>query len=187
MIAAATDVLSPDTDEIVLVDESDRPVGYDSKLPPHQNGGRLHRAFSVFIFDSAGRMLLQQRAAGKYHFPLLWTNACCSHPRKDQPVGIAALARLQFEFGFQTPLQHLFSFTYRAEDPISGLTEHEFDHVFVGRFDGEPQPNPAEIADYRWVLPAELLEDVRQFPRRYTPWFKLVLERVLDQVAVATA
>jgi isopentenyl-diphosphate delta-isomerase len=168
-------------DEIVLVDEQDRPVGYAAKLPPHQNGGRLHRAFSVFVFNRRGEMLLQQRAAGKYHFGGLWSNACCSHPRRGQDVADAAAARLRYEFGFDAPLTPLFTFIYRAEDPASGLTEHELDHVFTGAFDGIPQPNPSEVGDWKWVAPADLHADVLANPDRYTPWFKLVLERVLDK------
>ena len=167
-------------DHVVLVDESDRPVGWAPKLAAHEAGGRLHRAFSVFIFDSAGRMLLQRRAAAKYHFGGLWTNACCSHPGAGRAVGEAARERLRHEFGFDAPLEHLFSFVYRAEDPASGLTEHELDHVFVGRFDGRPAPNPQEIDSWQWVDPQELLADVGEHPERYTPWFRIVLERVLQ-------
>jgi isopentenyl-diphosphate delta-isomerase len=166
-------------DDVVLVDEDDRPLGSAPKLAAHQNGGRLHRAFSVFIFDSHGRMLLQRRAPGKYHFGGLWTNACCSHPRVGQPLIESARARLRHEFGFDAPLEERFSFVYRAEDPTSGLTEHELDHVLVGRFDGEPRPNPEEIDAWDWVDPSELLRDVRERPERYTPWFRIVLERVV--------
>ena len=164
---------------IVLVDEHDQPVGYAAKLPPHQGGGRLHRAFSVFLFDRDGRVLLQRRAAGKYHFGGLWTNACCSHPRRDQPVADAAAARLRFELGVDAPLAPLLTFTYRADDPATGLTEHEFDHVFVGPFDGAPQPNPDEVCDWKWVAPADLRADVARHPDRYTPWFRVVLDQVL--------
>ena len=146
--------------------------------------GKLHRAFSVFLFDSAGRMLLQQRAAGKYHFGGLWTNACCSHPRRGQTVIESARARLRHELGIDAPLHELFSFVYRAEDPATGLTEHEFDHVLVGRFDGAPSPNGDEVSDWEWIEPGALLEDVRRRAARYTPWFKIVLERVIRQVAV---
>ena len=131
----------PARDRVVLVDEQDRPLGTAAKLEAHQSGGRLHRAFSVFIFDSAGRMLLQRRGAGKYHFGGLWTNACCSHPQRDEPVVEAARPRLREEFGFDAELTPAFTFIYRATDPASGLTEHEFDHVFFGRFDGEPHPD----------------------------------------------
>jgi isopentenyl-diphosphate delta-isomerase len=167
-------------DHVILVDESDRPLGVEAKLAAHEQGGRLHRAFSIFIFDSAGRMLLQRRADGKYHFGGLWTNACCSHPRPGQDLLDSAHARLRHEFGFDVPLEKRFSFVYRATDPSTGLTEHEFDHVLVGRFDGTPKPNPDEISQWRWVEPRALLEEVDQFPERYTPWFKLVLERVLE-------
>lgn len=168
-------------DDVVLVDENDRPVGSAPKLAAHEAGGRLHRAFSVFIFNSSGQMLLQRRARGKYHFGGLWTNACCSHPGAGRAVADAARARLRHEFGFDAPLEELFSFVYRAEDPVSGLTEHEFDHVFVGRFDGVPAPNPDEIDAWEWVDPDRLLAHVREHPERYTPWFRIVLERVLQR------
>jgi isopentenyl-diphosphate delta-isomerase len=167
-------------DQVILVDESDRAVGFEDKLAAHEGGGKLHRAFSVFLFDSAGRMLLQRRAAGKYHFGGLWTNACCSHPRRGQALMDSARARLRHELGIDAPLEELFSFVYRAEDPATGLTEHEFDHVLCGRFDGAPRPNPEEVSDWEWVEPRELMEDVRRRPERYTPWFKLVLERVIE-------
>jgi isopentenyl-diphosphate delta-isomerase len=169
-------------DHVILVDENDRPVGTAPKLAAHLNGGALHRAFSIFIFNSDGRMLLQRRAAGKYHFGRLWTNTCCSHPREGQPLADSAHARLRHEFGFDAPLEEMFSFVYRAEDPASGLTEHEFDHVFVGRFDGRPEPNPEEIEGWEWVDRTQLLRDVASNPGRYTPWFRIVLERVLADV-----
>jgi isopentenyl-diphosphate Delta-isomerase len=174
----------PELDELILVDEHDIAIGYAPKLAAHQNGGRLHRAFSIFIFNSSGEMLLQRRAAGKYHFGGLWTNACCSHPRRGQETLDAAHARLRHEFGFDTDLRELFSFVYNATDPTSGLTEHEFDHVFVGRFDGAPQPNPDEIGQWKWIQPEALLADVKSHPQAYTPWFKLIVERAL---AVASA
>jgi isopentenyl-diphosphate delta-isomerase len=173
--------MSAAEDDVILVDEADRPVGVMEKLAAHQLGGRLHRAFSVFIFNSAGRMLLQRRAPKKYHFGGLWTNACCSHPRRGEELLASARKRLRHEFGFDVPLEERFGFVYRAEDPASGLTEHEFDHVLAGTFDGTPQPNPDEIVEWRWVEPRELMQDVEQHPERYTPWFKLVLSRVLER------
>jgi isopentenyl-diphosphate delta-isomerase len=167
------------TDDLILVDEHDNPVGYSSKLAAHENGGKLHRAFSIFVFNSAGQLLLQRRATGKYHFGGLWTNTCCSHPRRGQPTLDAAHFRLKEEFGFDTELREIFWFTYRAIDPTSGLTENEFDHVFVGQFDGEPRPNADEIGEWKWAEPEALLADVRADPDRYTPWFALSLERVL--------
>jgi isopentenyl-diphosphate Delta-isomerase len=166
-------------DDVILVDDDDRPVGTAAKLVAHQNGGRLHRAFSVFLFDSAGHMLLQRRAPAKYHFGGLWTNACCSHPQPGPSLVECARARLRYELGIDVPLEEQFSFVYRADDPVSGLTEHEFDHVLVGRFDGQPRPNPDEVEAWEWVEPAALLRDVRSRPERYTPWFRLVLERTV--------
>ena len=166
--------------QIILVDEHDRPVGCCAKLAAHEHGGQLHRAFSVFVFNDKGEMLLQRRALSKYHFGGLWTNACCSHPARGQDTAAAAADRLEFEFGFRTPIAEAFSFVYRAEDRGgSGLTEHEFDHVFVGRFDGTPRPNPQEIDGWRWVSSDDLACDVREHPERYTPWFKIALDRVL--------
>lgn len=172
-------------DQLILVDAADRPVGYAPKLLAHQDGGHLHRAFSVFIFNRAGQMLLQRRAAGKYHFAGLWTNACCSHPYRGQETDDAARARLLYEFGFDAPLVEAFSFVYRADDAASGLTEHEFDHVFLGQFDGPPAPNPLEIDGWRWAEPGELLADVDACPQRYTPWFKIALVRVIEHRADA--
>ena len=169
-------------DHVILVDETDRPVGAAPKLAAHERGGTLHRAFSVFIFNAAGEMLLQRRAGGKYHFGGLWTNACCSHPRRGETLLDSARARLRHEFGFDVPLEERFSFVYRADDPASGLTEHEFDHVLVGTFDGTPNPNPDEISDWRWVEPQKLMADVERSTERYTPWFKLVVRRVLKHV-----
>ena len=176
------DVDGASPDHVILVDENDRSLGSAPKLAAHLDGGRLHRAFSVFVFNSAGRMLLQRRAAGKYHFGGLWTNACCSHPREGPTLVESARARLRHEFGFDVPLDELFSFVYRAHDPASGLTEHEFDHVLVGRFDGEPSPNPDEIDAWEWVDRDQLTSEVRRHPERYTPWFRIVLEKVLERV-----
>ncbi len=168
--------------QVILVDENDQPLGIEDKLKAHQNGGRLHRAFSVFVFDSAGRMLLQRRSRRKYHFGGLWTNACCSHPNPGELLEQGARARLRDEFGIDIPLTESFGFIYRAADPASGLTEHEFDHVLIGRFDGQPRPNPNEIDEWKWVEPDDLRKDVERRPQEYTPWFKICLEQVLRHV-----
>jgi isopentenyl-diphosphate delta-isomerase len=168
-------------DELILVDEHDNAVGFETKLRAHEAGGKLHRAFSVFIFNRAGEMLLQRRAVTKYHFGGLWTNACCSHPRRGEETLDAAHLRLRHELGFDTDLRELFASVYRAEDPTSGLTEHEFDHVFVGEFDGMPRPNPDEVGEWKWVSPVGLIADVRANPQSYTPWFSLVVGRVLAE------
>jgi isopentenyl-diphosphate delta-isomerase len=172
--------------EIILVDGEDKPVGSASKLEAHQEGGTLHRAFSVFIFDHSGRMLLQRRARTKYHFGGLWSNACCGHPRPGEDTADAARRRLREEFGFETEIDDLFRFTYRATDEASGLTEHEFDHVFHGEFDGEPLPDPDEIEGWRWVDADALRADLVANPERYTPWFRASAERVLELVPSKT-
>jgi isopentenyl-diphosphate delta-isomerase len=165
-------------DEVVLVDENDRPLGFLPKRRAHEAGGVLHRAFSIFIFDRHKRMLLQLRGENKYHFGGQWTNTCCSHPRKGEGLLEAAHRRLQQEMGFDVPLQELFSFIYRAYDAQSGLTEHEFDHVFVGEYDGEPRPNPAEVDGWQWIEIADLRRDLQAHPEHYTVWFRLSAERV---------
>ncbi len=166
--------------QLILVNERDEIVGYSSKLEAHQNGGHLHRAFSVFIFNEQGQMLLQRRAQDKYHFALLWSNACCSHPLRGQDLHEAASQRLEFEFGFQAPLEHVCSFVYCASDEASGLSEHEFDHVFCGHWNGTPLPNPEEIAGWKWMDVSELRADLKRSPEAYTPWFKIVLDEVLS-------
>jgi len=169
-------------EEIILVDENDNPIGFETKLKAHENGGKLHRAFSIFVFDAAGRMLLQHRAKKKYHFGGLWTNACCGHPRKGEKLEDAARVRLQQEFGFDTGVEEIFDFLYQASDANSGLTEYEFDHVFCGEFNGEPQPNPDEIDDWKWVDLTELLVDLKNDPHQYTPWFKIALPRLIENL-----
>ena len=138
----------------------DRRAGVCSKLAAHENGGRLHRAFSVFIFDPAGRMLLQRRSADKYHFGGLWTNACCGHPRPGEDVSEAASRRLFEEMGIVPELTRATSFVYEAFDPQSGLTEREYDHVFHGRYDGEPEPDPDEADGWTWIYPEDLAADL---------------------------
>jgi isopentenyl-diphosphate delta-isomerase len=124
--------------------------------------------------------LLQQRSFQKYHFGGRWTNTCCSHPRRNESIEAAAHRRLQEEFGFDTSLQEIFSFVYQAHDAESGLTEREFDHVFIGEFNGEPKINEAEIAAWKWMHVAELQLDVEKNPERYTAWFLIALDKVLD-------
>jgi isopentenyl-diphosphate delta-isomerase len=155
-------------DSVVLVDANDRVVGRAPKLEVHEQG-RLHRAFSVFVFDRAGRVLLQQRAPGKYHSGRLWTNTCCGHPRPGEPVAAAGRRRLREEMGFACPLQEVHAFVYRAEVG-NGLIEHEYDHVLVGRFDGTPQPAPGEAMAWRWSSVADVRADLARHPDRYTKW-----------------
>jgi isopentenyl-diphosphate delta-isomerase len=164
-------------EQVVLVDENDQPIGVEEKLRAHQRGGKLHRAFSIFVFNPAGELLLQRRAQGKYHFGGLWTNTCCGHPRPEESLEQAAVRRLQEEMGFKTPLRRTFTFIYKSHDELSGLTEHEFDHVLVGAHAGEPAPDPAEVEDWRWLSLEKLREEIRRNPQDYTPWFRLALTK----------
>ena len=165
-------------EQVILVDADDREVGAMGKLAAHENGGVRHRAFSVFVADPRGRWLLQRRAAGKYHFPGLWTNACCSHPRPGERTADAAHRRLREELGFDCPLTERFRFEYKATSEAEGLTEHELDHVFTGVFEGEVHPDPGEVGEVRWVEPAALDRELRERPDAFTPWFKLARDRV---------
>lgn len=165
-------------EQVILVDADDREIGAMGKLAAHVNGGIRHRAFSVFIVDSRGRWLLQRRAEGKYHFPGLWTNACCSHPRPGEGTEEAAHRRLREELGFDCPLQERFHFEYQAASEAEGLTEHEIDHVFTGRHDGEIHPVAEEVGAVRWLEPAVLMQELKEQPESFTPWFKLAAERV---------
>lgn len=161
---------------VILVDEQDRETGHEEKLEAHRRGV-LHRAVSVFILNSTGEMLLQKRAAGTYHSGGLWSNACCTHPYPDELPEAAAHRRLQEELGFDCLLEEAFSFIYRA-DVGGGLTEHEFDHVFLGRYDGDVTPCESEVEAVRWQATDAMAEDVEANPDRYTPWFKICLPRI---------
>ncbi|NIM50191.1 MAG: isopentenyl-diphosphate Delta-isomerase [Gemmatimonadales bacterium] len=161
-------------ERVVLVDDQDRELGSEAKLAAHA-AGQLHRAFSVFVFDGEGNLLLQRRAAAKYHSASLWSNTCCGHPRPGEPMLDAARRRLREEMGIDCPLRHVFHFTYWA-DLGEGLCEHEFDHVFVGRFDGQPAPDPEEVAEWRWVNVEDARADLAADPGSYTVWFPIALE-----------
>jgi len=160
------------------VDEQDREVGFAEKLSAHRGGGRLHRAFSIVLFGPGGEVLLQRRAATKYHFGGLWTNACCGHPRRGEALEDAVHRRLREELGVGTALRRVFAFIYTAEDPGSGLTEREFDHVFVGALHEEARPDSAEVDELRWIRGDDLVRDVAEHPEHYTPWFAELMERL---------
>lgn len=174
-------------EQVILVDEHGREIGSAEKLEAHRDGGKLHLAFSILLFNGKGETLLQRRAKLKYHFGGLWTNACCGHPRPGELLAEAAHRRLHEELGIDTELREILSFLYRATDPNSGLSEHEVDHVFVGRLDQEPRPDPEEIDDLRWIEPAELERDVAAHPERYTPWFAQLVARLPELQAAASA
>ena len=161
-------------EQVILVNEKDEPIGLMGKMEAHEKG-LLHRAFSVFVFNSKQEVLLQQRAACKYHSPNLWTNTCCSHPRAGETNQQAGERRLQEEMGLQVPLQEVFSFIYKAPFD-NGLTELEYDHVLIVYSDAQPQINPEEVASWKWLSLEAIKEDILQAPERYTAWFKIIFE-----------
>ncbi len=163
-------------EQVILVDEQDNETGLMEKMEAHEKA-LLHRAFSVFIFNSKGEMLLQQRALSKYHSGGLWTNSCCSHPRPGEEVSAAAYRRLNEEMGFITSLQKVFDFVYKASF-TNGLTEHEFDHVFVGAYDGVIVPDAAEVENYAYHSLERLEELMELFPQDFTEWFKIAYPKI---------
>jgi isopentenyl-diphosphate delta-isomerase len=167
-------------DEVILVDENDSQIGTSEKIEAHQTG-QLHRAFSIFIFNTSGQMLLQKRAVGKYHSGGLWSNACCSHPNPGESTEAAAHRRLKEELGFDCPLVEIHQFVYRAKLD-SGLSENEYDHVLIGSSDGEPEVNPAEVEDWKWIDPVSLREDLQCNPANYTYWLRVSLDDVLAKL-----
>ncbi len=160
-------------DEVILVNEQDEQTGTIEKMEAHRKA-LLHRAFSVFIFNGKGEMLLQQRAMGKYHSPGLWTNACCSHPRPGESVEEAAGRRLKEEMGIDVKIEKVFDFIYKTEFD-NGLTEFEFDHVYTGTYNGNLQPDKQEVKDYCFRSMKDIEEDLRNCPEKYTSWFKIAL------------
>ena len=162
---------------LIAVDEHDRETGFVRKMTAHRKG-ILHRAFSVFVFDEAGRLLLQRRADDKYHSGGLWSNTCCSHPRAGESLLEAAHRRLREEMGLECPLRAVFSFAYRAALD-GGLVEHEFDHVVVGRFEGAPAPDAREVGAWKWERVVAIQAQLADDPRAFTAWFKPALDGLL--------
>lgn len=165
-------------EQVILVDQADRPLGVADKLLAHQQG-QLHRAFSVLIHDGAGNVLLQRRAPGKYHSGGLWTNACCGHPRPGEPTDAAATRRLAEEMGFACELRPLRQLVYRA-DVGSDLTEHEYVHVFGGCWTGAVNPDPEEADSYAWRPLSGLHSEVTAKPEQFTAWFRIYLDQSIQ-------
>ena len=169
-------------ENVILVDENDQPIGQMEKQAAHVTP-HLHRAFSVFIFNSKGELLLQQRALSKYHSPGLWTNTCCSHPRAGETTLEAASRRLMEEMGMVCDLREVYTFIYKA--PVGqGLTEHEFDHVLIGRSDAIPDLNAEEVASWKHMNLNDLKKDIELHPELYTEWFKITFEEMTRHVGV---
>ena len=165
---------------VILVDENDNPIGTMPKMEAHEKA-MLHRAFSVFILNTNDEVLLQQRANDKYHSAGLWTNTCCSHPHPGEDTLGAARRRLKEEMGMEADLQFVFKFMYKA--PFDNLlTEHEIDHVFIGKTDQLPVINPEEVASYKYMKPEEIKLDMEQNPQSYTVWFRIIFNEFYKEI-----
>ena len=167
-----------DTDTLLItVDTEDRETGVIAKMEAHRKG-ILHRAFSIFVFDEGDRLLLQRRATDKYHSGGLWSNTCCGHPKPGESLLDAAHRRLREEMGFDCPLRAEFGFVYRASLD-GGLVEHEFDHVVVGWFQGNPAPDPREVDEWRWAFAPAVQAQLAGAPEAFTAWFRVALDGLL--------
>jgi isopentenyl-diphosphate delta-isomerase len=163
-------------EQLILVNENDEEIGSGEKLQVHREG-RLHRAFSIFVFDSRNRILLQKRAATKYHSGGLWSNTCCGHPRPGETTELAAHRRLREEMDFDCELRLCSSFIYKAE--LDGeLTEWEYDHILIGRYDAAPRPNRSEVEDWQWIGVEELRARIEEQPGDFTFWLKIALSKL---------
>jgi isopentenyl-diphosphate delta-isomerase len=161
-------------ENVILVNENDQQIGLMPKLEAHEKA-LLHRAFSVFILNDRNEIMLQQRAAHKYHSPLLWTNTCCSHQREGETNIDAGSRRLFEEMGFKAELKELFHFIYKAPFD-NGLTEHELDHVMIGYYNAAPEINPEEVESWKWMSIDEVKEDMAAHPESYTVWFRIIFD-----------
>ncbi|HCW65447.1 MULTISPECIES: isopentenyl-diphosphate Delta-isomerase [Leeuwenhoekiella] len=165
---------------VILVDENDRQVGLMPKMEAHEKA-LLHRAFSVFVFNDQKELMIQRRAAHKYHSPGLWTNTCCSHQREGESNIEAGKRRLMEEMGFTTELEENISFIYKAPFD-NGLTEHEYDHILLGDFNGTPNINPDEVSEWKWMSLEAIEADMKENPQRYTEWFKIIFDKFYNQI-----
>src|SRR4051812_24479938 len=161
-------------EKVILVNENDEQIGLMPKMEAHEKAV-LHRAFSVFVLNANNEIMLQQRAAQKYHSPLLWTNTTCSHQREGETNIQAGTRRLREEMGFETELKELFSFIYKAPFD-NGLTEHELDHVMIGYYNENPKINLDEVEDWKWMKIEDIKEDIEKQPEIYTVWFKIIFD-----------
>ena len=169
-------------EQVILVNEKDEQIGLMPKMEAHEKA-LLHRAFSVFVFNDNNELMIQQRAAHKYHSPLLWTNTCCSHQREGESNIEAGKRRLLEEMGFTTDLEESISFIYKAPFD-NGLTEHEFDHILIGHYNEEPNINPDEVASWKWMSLEAVKADISQHPSLYTEWFKIIFDKFYKHINV---
>ena len=169
-------------EQVILVNENDEQIGLMPKLEAHEKA-LLHRAFSVFVFNDKNELMLQQRAAHKYHSPKLWTNTCCSHQREGETNIQAGIRRLKEEMGFVTPLEESISFIYKAPFD-NGLTEHEYDHILIGKYNNDPNINPDEVSNWKWMSLDNIKTDIKTQPENYTEWFKIIFDKFYEHINI---
>lgn len=169
-------------ENVILVNENDEQIGLMPKMEAHEKA-LLHRAFSVFVFNKKNELMLQQRALVKYHSPGLWTNTCCSHQREGETNIQAGRRRLKEEMGFVVELQESISFIYKVPFD-NGLTEHEYDHILIGKYDGHPKINPEEVADWKWMPLEDVKKDMDKNPELYTEWFKIIFQKFYQHINI---
>nr|AOE08453.1 isopentenyl-diphosphate delta-isomerase [uncultured bacterium] len=165
---------------VILVDENDKEVGLMPKMEAHEKA-LLHRAFSVFVFNKNKELMLQRRASHKYHSPGLWTNTCCSHQRQGESNIAAGKRRLMEEMGFETNLEESISFIYKAPFD-NGLTEHEFDYILLGNYEDDPNLNPEEVSEWKWMSLSDINTDMLENPDIYTEWFKIIFDKFYTHI-----
>ena len=175
-------VVSSETEELILVDSDDVELGYASKADCHDGDGILHRAFSIFLFDHSGKLLLQQRSGSKRLWAGYWSNTCCSHPRRGESLEAATRRRLHDELDVVASLEFFYKFPYHAKFGSVGA-EHELCHVFLGRLRGTVRPNSEEIADVRFIGASDLTAELKAEGERYTPWLKLAWQALTERFA----
>ncbi len=174
------EVVSFDDEKLILVDESDNVIGYENKDVCHQGQGILHRAFSIFIFNDKKELLLQKRSEQKPLWGLYWSNTCCSHPRKGESYEQATVRRLKEELGLETPMRFLYKFQYQADFEGKG-SENELCSVYIGKSNDLPTVNETEIAEWKYISMEELDRELEEHPERYTPWFKMEWQRLMEE------
>lgn len=167
-------------EKVILVNENDEQIGLMEKIEAHEKA-LLHRAFSVFVYNDKGEVMLQQRALSKYHSPGLWTNTCCSHQREGESNVDAGKRRLMEEMGFTTDLEESISFIYKAPFD-NGLSEHEYDYILIGKYNDEPNLNPDEVAAWKWMSLEDIQKDIKENPEIYTAWFKIIFDKYSNHI-----
>ena len=167
-------------EKVILVNENDEQIGLMEKIEAHEKA-LLHRAFSVFVYNDKGEVMLQQRALSKYHPPGLWTNTCCSHQREGESNVDAGKRRLMEEMGFTTDLEESISFIYKAPFD-NGLSEHEYDYILIGKYNDQPNLNPDEVAAWKWMSLEDIQKDLKENPEIYTAWFKIIFDKYSNHI-----